>query len=99
MITPRLNMIISHIYTRSIADIGTDHAYIPISLAMENKIDRAIATDLRKGPLLIAEANIKKYSLENKIELRLGSGISPVAGLTGIWPEMNSRLPALTAWE
>jgi len=78
MITPRLNMITTHIYTRSIADIGTDHAYIPISLAREKKIDKAIATDLKKGPLLIAEANVKKYNLEEKIELRLGSGISPV---------------------
>ena len=78
MITPRLEMIIAHIYTSTVADIGTDHAYIPIYLAQNNMIEKAIATDLKKGPLLIAEGNIKKYKLTDKIELRLGSGISPI---------------------
>ena len=78
MLTPRLQMIADNISSDLIADIGTDHAYIPIHLAMNNKIKKAIATDLRKGPLDIAEKNIKKYNLTDKIELRLGSGLSPV---------------------
>ncbi len=78
MLTPRLEMILMNIYTRTIADIGTDHAYIPISLARNNKIDYAIATDLRKGPLMIAKGNIEKYNLSDKIELRLGGGISVI---------------------
>lgn len=78
MITPRLDMIISHIYASKVADIGTDHAYIPIYLAQNNLIEKAIATDLREGPLLIAKSNIEKYNLTEKIELRLGSGIAPI---------------------
>lgn len=78
MLTPRLEMIADSVSSATIADIGTDHAYIPIHLAMNNKIDKAIATDLKKGPLQIAEKNVKKYALTDKIELRIGSGLSPV---------------------
>jgi tRNA (adenine22-N1)-methyltransferase len=61
-----------------LSDIGTDHAYIPI-FAVENKLcERALAADLRKGPLEMAEANIRKHGLESRIELRLGNGLEPI---------------------
>lgn len=62
----------------TIADIGTDHALIPIYLLQNKKCERAIATDINKGPLKKAEGNIIKYGLSNKIELRLGGGLSPI---------------------
>ena len=78
MITPRLREIINLIKSDSIADIGTDHAYIPIELARKGLIKKAVATDKNKGPIEIAEANVHKYHLENIIELRIGSGLAPV---------------------
>ena len=60
------------------ADIGTDHAYIPIYLVQSGKFDRVIATDVKKGPLQKAARNIDKYHLSDKIELRLGDGIKPI---------------------
>lgn len=78
MLTPRLEMILANIYTRTIADIGTDHAYIPISLAKEGRIDKAIATDLRPGPLEIAKKNIEKYGFSDIIELRLSDGLDKI---------------------
>lgn len=61
-----------------LSDIGTDHAFIPI-FAVENGLcERAIAADLRKGPLEMAEANIRRHGLESRIELRLGNGLEPV---------------------
>ena len=36
-----------------IADIGTDHGYVPIYLVEQNKTDHAIAMDVRKGPGLV----------------------------------------------
>ncbi len=78
MITPRLQMIIDLVSQNSIADIGTDHAYIPIKLASTGVIDKAIATDKNEGPLKIAEENVIKYGLENKIQLRLGEGLKPI---------------------
>ncbi|MCX7714855.1 MAG: class I SAM-dependent methyltransferase [Clostridia bacterium] len=78
MLTPRLKTISDKVKSKTIADIGTDHAYIPIELARSGKIDKAIACDINKGPLEIAKANIKKYGLEDKIELRLGGGLTPI---------------------
>ncbi|MBE6069478.1 MAG: SAM-dependent methyltransferase [Clostridium lundense] len=63
---------------KTIADIGTDHGYIPIYL-MKNKIcEFAIACDINKGPLEKAEENIKLENLEGNISLRLGSGFDVI---------------------
>ncbi len=74
MITPRLEMILKHICGSSCADIGTDHAYVPIKL-WEAGI-KVIATDIMPGPLKIAAENVKKQNAD--IELRLGGGLSPI---------------------
>lgn len=65
--------------TAKIADIGTDHAYIPIYLALNKKIAHAIASDLRKGPLECARQNIKLYGLENMIETRISDGLENIS--------------------
>ena len=74
MITPRLDLILRHITGVSVADIGTDHAYIPIKLAQKGI--RVIATDIKQGPLDMAAAHIKKHQCE--VELRLGAGLDPI---------------------
>ena len=79
MITPRLNCILNNITGKTMADIGTDHAYIPIKLAQDNKIIHAIACDIKQGPLNIAEKNVNKYGFSNIIELRLGAGLEPLS--------------------
>ncbi|MBQ7959718.1 MAG: SAM-dependent methyltransferase [Clostridia bacterium] len=61
------------------ADIGTDHAYIPIVLAEKGICPKAIASDIKKGPLARAEANIKKHGLSHIIETRLGAGLETLA--------------------
>lgn len=58
------------------ADIGSDHGYLPIYLVSEGIILRAIAADIGKGPLESAAANVRKYDLADKIELRLGNGLT-----------------------
>ncbi len=76
MLTPRLNKIAELIWPcNCMADIGTDHAYLPTYLCMEKRCTKAIASDINKGPLKRAEATIKRYKLEDKIELRLGGGV------------------------
>lgn len=74
MLTPRLEMILCHVTGRSAADIGTDHAYIPVELS--KKGIRTVATDISKGPLNAAKANVKKYNCE--VDLRLGGGLDPL---------------------
>ena len=61
----------------SLADIGTDHAYLPIFLSANNICKKIIATDIRKKPLLVAKKNVEKSGAQN-IELRLCDGLSGI---------------------
>lgn len=61
------------------ADIGTDHAYIPIYLVKKEICNKAIASDINKGPVEKAKINVAFEELQNKIECRLGGGLSTVA--------------------
>lgn len=79
MQTTRLNMIISHTVGGVIADVGTDHGYIPVRLVQDGLCDKVIATDLNRGPLSAAEHNVKANGCEDSVELRLGSGLTPLA--------------------
>ncbi|ONI46529.1 hypothetical protein AN640_03235 [Candidatus Epulonipiscium fishelsonii] len=60
-----------------LADIGTDHAYIPIFLEKNNIIKKCIACDINKSPLENASNHIKKYKIKN-IETRLSNGIQNI---------------------
>lgn len=60
---------------RKIADIGTDHAYIPIWLVEEERVMSAIAMDINKGPLAKAKENIEIHGLSDYIETRLSDGM------------------------
>lgn len=59
----------------SVADIGTDHGYLPIYLIKNGKASKVIASDVNKGPLEKARENIEQYELNNEIELRLSDGL------------------------
>ena len=58
-----------------LADIGSDHAYLPIYLCQRDLILSAIATDVNAGPVKNAEENIALHGLENKISARIGDGM------------------------
>lgn len=59
----------------TLADVGTDHGYIPIYLLDCMKIKHAIAMDINKGPLLRAREHIKQYYMTELIETRLSDGL------------------------
>lgn len=59
----------------SVADIGTDHGYIPIFLVSSGSVPSAVAMDINRGPLERAKSHIKEYGLEDKIKTRLSDGI------------------------
>ena len=63
---------------KAVADIGTDHGYIPIFSVLAGLCERAIASDINKGPIRRAEENVKAFCLEDKISLRLGGGLETV---------------------
>ncbi len=60
----------------TVADIGTDHAYIPIYLIQTGAVSRAIAMDVNQGPLARAREHIAQYGLEASIETRLSDGLA-----------------------
>lgn len=63
----------------SMADIGTDHGYLPISLVQEGLVRRAIACDVNEGPLTRAREDVISSGLSRQIGLRLGGGLAPLA--------------------
>lgn len=58
-----------------LADVGTDHGYVPIYLLQQQKIPYAIAMDINRGPLERAREHIRLYQLEEYIETRLSDGV------------------------
>lgn len=62
-----------------VADIGTDHAYLPAALILSGKIPSALAADLRKGPLENAEETVRSQKIEDRVQLRLSDGLKSVS--------------------
>ena len=80
ILSPRLQAIANLIKPcRCVADIGTDHAYLPVWLCLNHRCDTAIAADINQGPLDRAKATAERFSLTHRISLRLGSGADPLA--------------------
>lgn len=68
----------------AVADIGTDHAYIPVYLLQNEIASFAIACDINKGPLERAKLNAEKYGVGHKMRFTLADG------LNGVEPERDS---------
>jgi tRNA (adenine22-N1)-methyltransferase len=60
------------------ADIGTDHAYIPVYLVDKHICREAIASDINCGPIEKAKVNIKLNGFSDRIECRIGSGLDTI---------------------
>ncbi len=75
------NMIIAG---KAIADIGSDHVFLPIYLMEHRIVPKAIATELREGPFSRAQEATKNSSFRDLIELRKGDGLQALeAGEVG----------------
>lgn len=75
-LSPRLALIAGWVPPGAkLADVGTDHAYLPVWLTLHGRVASAIASDLRKGPLERARATGRTYGAEG-IDFRLGDGLA-----------------------
>lgn len=75
-LSQRLEAVASYVPRGSrVADVGTDHGYVPIWLVEQGIAKSAIAMDVRKGPLTRAKEHIAQHGLEDQIETRLGDGL------------------------
>jgi len=61
-----------------LADIGTDHAYVPIYAVKTGVCTRALAVDVKTGPLAAASINVNRHGLEKRVEIRHGNGLDAV---------------------
>ena len=61
------------------ADIGTDHAYLPVWLCRHNICPSAIAADVNPEPLSRGRITVAQAGMEDKISLRLSDGLAQIA--------------------
>ena len=61
------------------ADIGTDHGYLPVWLCLEDRCKTAIAADINPSPLARAEETVRRFGMLDRISLRLGGGAEPLS--------------------
>lgn len=81
-LTPRLQLTAEFVRAGvKVADIGTDHAYLPVWLIKSGKCSGAVASDINSGPIKRAASVIEKYHAGDSVLLHQGSGLS------GIRPE------------
>ena len=78
-LTPRLRTIAELVpHDAAFADIGTDHAYLPVWLLLNGVIRHAIAADINQGPLEHARETARKYSVEEQMDFRLCDGLKGI---------------------
>ena len=61
-----------------VADIGSDHAYLPVELIETNIASFAIAGEVAKGPMSRSKEDVDKFGLSEKIDVRLGDGLAVI---------------------
>ena len=59
-----------------VADIGTDHGFLPCYLAQSGQAEQVIACDVNAQPLSLAQKNITDYNVADKVSTRLGNGLA-----------------------
>lgn len=78
-LSKRLNFIIDNMESTSVlADIGTDHGYIPLYAVQNGLCSKAIAIDINKDPLDKAKLNAILEGAGDELEFRLGNGLKPL---------------------
>ena len=61
---------------RRVADIGSDHAYLPVWLILQDKADFVVAGEIQAGPREAASRTVREAALEDSIAVRLGDGLA-----------------------
>jgi tRNA (adenine22-N1)-methyltransferase len=78
-LSKRLDMLANLSFpSMKLADIGTDHGYLPLHLLEKGHIEHCILCDINIGPLENAKRSFREADFTNQTEFRLGSGIEPL---------------------
>ena len=88
-----------------LVDVGTDHAYLPVWLALRGRIESAVACDIRTGPLKNAENNIKRFGAQATVKTRLSDGLDSIDKndaydivIAGMGGELIAEIIKRTQW-
>lgn len=105
-LSPRLSAIAARVpFGSRLADVGTDHAYLPVSLLLQGTIPWAVASDVNRGPLDRGRETARQAGVEDRIDFRLCNGLegleetSPdVVVLAGMGGELIARILSRAPW-
>ncbi|GMA52170.1 hypothetical protein GCM10025857_35270 [Alicyclobacillus contaminans] len=78
VLSHRLQWLADRVHGPSVADIGTDHALLPIYLIQSGRCTSAIASDVAAGPCRSAAENVQRYGLRRVISVRQGNGLATI---------------------
>lgn len=88
-----------------LADVGTDHAYLPAWLLLAGRISGAVATDVREGPLQRGRETARLYKVEDRIVFRCCDGLAAVEPqeadtvvIAGMGGELMARIVERAPW-
>lgn len=105
-LSPRLQLLADWVPQGArLVDVGTDHGFLPVWLLLNGKIDFAIASDLRKGPLERARQTGRVYAVEEKLSFRLCGGLDDtqeeevdVIAIAGMGGETIAQILQAAPW-
>ncbi len=87
------------------ADIGTDHAHLPVYLVENGVCPGAVASDIRPGPAAAARRTVEQAGLTDKIVVRVGDGLAPLQPgecgdivIAGMGGETIAAILSVPAW-
>ena len=105
-LSPRLQLLADWVPEGArVADVGTDHAFLPVWLVIHGKVDSAIASDLREGPLARGAETAREYGVADRVEMRLCNGLNGIAPeeadvvvIAGMGGENIAQILAAAPW-
>lgn len=105
-LSKRLALCASFVRKGSVAaDIGSDHALLPIYLVLSGISPKAIASDINEGPIACAKRNIETYDIADRIDTAVAPGLDSVAPgsvddiiIAGMGGELIASILEAAAW-
>lgn len=105
-LTPRLAAIAAQVpQGAKLADVGTDHAYLPVWLLLRGTIRQAVASDVNEGPLQRGRETARHYGVEDKITFRCCDGLAGIGpdqadtvAICGMGGELIARILDQAPW-
>lgn len=105
-LSPRLAALAAQVPQGALlADVGTDHAYLPAWLLLAGQIRGAVATDINEGPLQRGRETARAYGVEEGIAFRRCDGLAGVAqgeadtvAIAGMGGDLIAKILAAAPW-